>query len=278
MDIRIIEKISPESDVGEAIHNLVCTQLGNEQSLEATLGQIGYESGKAILVGGFVNSELATMNAFMPQSFVRSNRSIVGYQSGFSATDGNHRGKGYWPKLMAASIDIMRSKGAGFIFGFPNPVSQPLFEKKLGFTTAPMWRVVAPELMGRMVKFETERIRDCYRPNLRELADLKRQGDVDLIQVEADGCFAFGKVRSAKGLRFVDIGGLASEDGRLNNAVRLLCKAARAPVFRFEADQRGMLQNAFWPKRVSRPVIFKALNDELSIGDISLVGGLADNY
>ena len=278
MDIRIIDNVSSDSAVGTAIHDLVRTQLANEQSLETTLSQIGYDSGKTLLIGGFVDNKLATMNAFIPQVFVKRKESIVGYQSGFSATSGEHRGKGFWPKLMTDSFDLLRSEGGKFVYGFPNPVSHPLFEKKLGFTTAPTWRVVLPTLVTRVVKFECRQAGNYFRPDLYQLADLKRQSDADLIQVEANGSFAFGKVRNAKGLRFVDVGGMTSEDGCLNNSIRLLCKAASAFVFRFEASQTSEFHKGFRPKRASRPVIFKPLNDRLVIGDISFVGGLADNY
>lgn len=278
MDIRIIDSLVPESEVGTAIQALVRTQLANEQSLDATLRQIGFYGGKTLLIGGFVDGRLATMNAFMPQTFVKGGDSVVGYQSGFSATGGEHRGKGYWPKLMAAGLDLIRAEGGAFVFGFPNPVSHPLFEKKLDFTTASMWRVVGPAMGTHVIRLESRRAERFYRPDLRQLATSKRESDPGLVQVEANGGFAFGKVRTSKGLRVADVGGLECAGGDLSSIVRALCKAARAPFFRLEASDSSEFETGLRPKRASRPVILKSLGAPLAITDISFVGGLADSY
>ena len=278
MDIRIIDHVAPDSLVGVAIQDLVRNQLANDQSLEATLNQIAFDSGKTLLIGGFIDDKLATMNAFMPQVFERSGARIVGYQSGFSATGGEHRGKGYWPKLMSASMDLLRGENGHFVFGFPNPISQPLFEKKLGFMTTPTWRVILPALMARAARFELQRTSDFYRPDLRELANSKRIADAKLVEVQTNGSFAFGKVRKKKGFRYVDVGGMTNGDNRLNDCIRLLCKATGTSFFRFEASESSEFGSSFRPRRPSRPVIFKALSDQLSIGDISFIGGLADDF
>lgn len=275
MIIKRIEDISRESDVGKAVAALVSTQLGNHQRLEATLDQIDYHTGRTILIGGFVDGQLATMNAFMPQAFGRLGHEILGYQSGFSATHGDHRGKGYWPRLLSASEDILRAAGAGFIFGFPNAVSQPLFEKKLGYSTAPMVKTVFPVQALPLAKRIRKSPDIFYCPDIRQTAEWKRRSDPEVIVVDHDGSAAFGKAKRSRGIRFIDIGGLA---GSQDAAIRLICKAGRVSFFRFEWSEPGEYSRSFWPKRYSRPVIFKSLMSGMEIQNVSFTGGLADNF
>lgn len=275
MIIKRIEDISRDSDVGKAVAALVSTQLGNHQRLEATLDQIDYHTGRTILIGGFVDDQLATMNAFMPQTFGKPGHEILGYQSGFSATHGDHRGKGYWPRLLAASEEILRSAGAGFVFGFPNSVSHPLFEKKLNYSTAPMFKAVLPVQALVLTKHRRKVVDIFYCPDIRQTADWKRRSDPEVILVDHDGSAAFGKAKRSRGIRFIDIGGLT---GLEDAAIGLICKAAKVSFFRFEWSEPGAYSGSFWPKRYSRPVIFKSLTSGMEIQDVSFTGGLADNF
>jgi hypothetical protein len=121
------------------VFELVSKELGGEQSIEEIERVIDYKHG-AVVLGGFVGDEMVCMNAFMPMLFSDGTNQILGYQSGFSATSSEHRGKGYWPKLLIASEGILAGMGASFIFGYPNEVSHPLFVKKLDYTTLPTAR------------------------------------------------------------------------------------------------------------------------------------------
>jgi hypothetical protein len=278
MDVHMIDEVSEQSLVGQAIRDLVRLQLGNEQTLDATLRQIGFGSGGTLLLGGFVDGQLATMNAFMPQTFLRNGAKVVGFQSGFSATGGEHRGKGYWPKLLNASMDILTSRGADFIFGFPNPVSQPLFEKKLGFDTAQMWRTVLPTTATYLKRFRCSPGAGTFVPDLEQLTRRKAQVHPDLVQIDTGTWSGFGKVRKSRGLHVIDIGGMQSTDGELNLPIRRLGRKAGAAMFRFEASESSCFSASFRPKRFSRPVIFKRLASDLRIDDITFLGGLSDDF
>jgi Acetyltransferase (GNAT) domain len=279
MEIRVIDDVMTNQEIGTDLGRLVHNELANEQSLDATLRQIGYDEGGTLIVGGFVDGRLATMNAFMHQSFVRAGETFTGYQSGFSATGSEHRGKGYWPKLLTASMEIVRGAGGHFIYGFPNPVSHPLFVKKLGFATAPMWKSLLPAVATNFIRFPVRQTDSFFRADLGELADWKMAAVAGgVIRAAGDTYFAFGKARMSKGVRYIDIGGMSSGDGRLNLPIRHLCKAARASMFRFEASQSSEFSGGFPAKRPSRPVIFKALDGPLTIDDVSFTGGLADSY
>lgn len=278
MDIRLIDEVSENSSVGIAIRDLISTQLGNEQTLDATLRQIGFGSGGTLLIGGFVDEKLATMNAFTPQTFIRNKEKITGYQSGFSATGGEHRGKGYWPKLLNAGMDLLKDQGASFVFGFPNPISQPLFEKKLNFDTTQMWRIALPVLATKLIKFSVQRPAQLFEPDLLELMALKAEVHSGLITIDADGGRGFGKRRRIKGFQVMDIGGVSSDDGDLNGLINRLAKLAGAMLFKMEVSESNSLASGLYPRHPSRPVIFRSLGADLCIDDIGFVGGLSDDY
>lgn len=278
MDIRLIEELSEGSPVGDAVRDIVRTQLGNEQSLQATVKQIGFDSGKTLLLGGFVDGKLATMNAFMPQTFRRDGQAITGYQSGFSATGGEHRGKGYWPKLLSAGMDILKEQGGDFVYGFPNPVSHPLFVKKLDFQTAQMWKTVLPVFASRVLRLRCDRPGRQFEPDVRELMALKSDLHPDLVTLDTPGYQGFGKPRQVKGVRMIEIGALSSDSGDLGVPIRRLAKSAGAAVFRFEASEASCFNSGFVLRRPSRPVIFKSLHTGLGIDDVMFVGGLSDDY
>ena len=120
---------------------LVSSELGGNRTGESILQTINFQSGGTKVLGGFIGENLVSMNAFMKTTFHGTGGDVVGYQSGFSATDSAHRGNGYWPKLLSFAENYPAQTGASLIYGFPNPVSHPLFVKKLRYETLDLYNL-----------------------------------------------------------------------------------------------------------------------------------------
>ena len=76
-------------------------------------------------------------NAFLANDFFLNDVTYVGYQSCWSATHPDHRGKGIFAAIINEAKKILQNDGAGFIYGLANDNSHSIFVKKLGFREIP---------------------------------------------------------------------------------------------------------------------------------------------
>ena len=133
-DLRFREiHIDSEPEIAQAFIALVEAELGGVRQLTTIKRALDYDAGNAKIIGGFLGDTLVSINAFMKMEFFLGERTLIGYQSGFSATSRLHRGKGLWVNLLKFSEEYLASLGASFVFGFPNPISHPIFTTKLGY-------------------------------------------------------------------------------------------------------------------------------------------------
>lgn len=83
-------------------------------------------------------------NAFIANDFELEGKNYTGYQSCWTATDPDHRGKGIFAALIGEAKKQLLAEGAGFIYGIPNDTSRPIFVNKFGFTEIPSLRTTIP--------------------------------------------------------------------------------------------------------------------------------------
>jgi predicted N-acetyltransferase YhbS len=178
--------------------------------------------GKSLYLGAFLNEELAGFNAFIQHDFLYQNKLVEAYQSGWSATHPNHRGKGIFSQLINAAKKILLERKAGFIFGFPNANSHPIFTKKLGFYELPLKKIQFPVLLPFLAKnflFKSLNknnvfsFANCYLPLETQLIELKRQEFGDEVKVFSSyNNSIWGKKRMKKiagiSIPYFSIGGL----------------------------------------------------------------------
>jgi predicted N-acetyltransferase YhbS len=100
----------------------------------------------SLYLGSFKNGVLVGFNVFIAHDFCYQNKRVEAFQSGWSATHPDHRGKGIFFELISTAKEILKARKAAFIFGFPNANSHPIFTKKLGFYEIPLCKVQLPTL------------------------------------------------------------------------------------------------------------------------------------
>lgn len=164
--------------------------------------------------------QLIGFNAFISHDLILDGKIINCYQSCWTATSAAHRGKKIFQNLILTAHDILRARGAGFVFGFPNEASYPLFTKKLAYREIPSlkWQMPnVPLLSRRWLSPKSlpigELKRSAILQNDRELISLKRQeAPDDVLVAEEEGSLAWGIRRSRmfRGvpLTYLDIGGI----------------------------------------------------------------------
>ena len=164
-------------------------------------------------------NKIIGFNAFIAHDLILNGNIVSGYQSCWTATSSEHRGKKIFQNLIINAHKILKERGAAFVFGFPNDNSYPLFTKKLNYREIPSqkWQLInLPGLKWGWCNPNPESIehlkRDVILQNDCQLFVLKsKELYAKLIKVELDRSFAWGVRRSTfrKGVQvpYFDIGG-----------------------------------------------------------------------
>ncbi|QYU69787.1 GNAT family N-acetyltransferase [Leptolyngbya sp. 15MV] len=257
---------------------LVEEALGVRQSIDDTLRQINFINGDSVIVASAVAGELAAMNAFIGQTFMSGGAAIPAYQSGFSATRNKHRGKGLWAKLLAACEDILGEMGGKWIYGYPNPVSYPLFAKKLGYTTIDMYARRLPAILLHTLP---KHVRDdtVVRPDLQQLILWKVEYDPGKYLATTSGeLSSIATVKKKFGLSLLDIGAWHSDELSLRDTLAEISRSRRTAFVRIEVSENSQYFDALKMRDKSRPLVIKEIGDGTVPSRADFFGGLADNY
>lgn len=275
LEIAVIRSIDVQGKEAEEIQTLVAEALGLTQSIEETLRQVDLGHGDSLLIAGRIGGRLATMNIFMPQTFTSGGLEVLGYQSGFSATSNAYRGRGLWPKLLQASEVVLAKEGAQFIFGYPNPISHPLFRNKLGYQTIPMRKAFVPAATAWLHR--KRKHDDHITPDVTQTERWKRRvyGDA-LVTFCEDDQVGFGLLKTRKGVRFLEVGAFDPGNGTIGSCLWKMCKATNVSLCTVEATI-GSQFLPFTPlRRSTRPFIFKPIDVAFVPKPFDAFSGLAD--
>jgi Acetyltransferase (GNAT) domain len=277
----------------DSVMTVIEEALGGDRSLPAFLKNIDYESGNTRILGAFYDGELACINAFMMMQFTLADTKIHGYQSGFSATRNIFRGKGIWPKLMKFSEEYLLSKNGAFIFGFPNPISYPLFIKKLGYEEQNLHRTIIPNFPFRHFRNINYRFkaldgaRHVLKPDLAYNYEWKiREAGINSIKIYNIGnTTAWGKIRTTRKLgisiRYFEIGGVNIETVEEFDSLLKMIFSDTGIYFCYisinDNSEYSTLLN--YDKNNYSPIIIKRLGNSLSPDiKINFFSGMRDTY
>ena len=276
--ILIFTSLSEVMTRAEEFVVLVTEALGVRQPLENTLRQINFNDGESIIVAGELGGEIATMNAFIGQRFNTPDRSMLTFQSGFSATLLKHRGKGLWPKLLVASETVLAELNGQWIFGFPNPVSHPLFQHKLSYRTFDMLSVRIPVIA--IPRLTTSKPDLSYTtPDLSQLSAWKYGFDAEkYVIINDEKLQAIYKRKQRFGLGILDIGAFNSPLMSVTEILHELKKGDSAAFVRLEVNEDSQFAKYLNMKKISRPIIVKEIGNGSFPQKVDIFGGLADDF
>jgi hypothetical protein len=287
--------LNQSSATDESVMQLVRGELNSSRSFSSFKNNIGYASGNTHILGGFIDDELVCINVFMPMKFMCEKKHLTGYQSGFSATSGNQRGKGHWTRLMKFSENFLAEQGASFIFGYPNPVSYPLFLKKLAYQSmnmhnvilarVPFWPKRYLNLLG--TSSDLSRHTCILKPDLADNFAWKQgeSGESSVETYKFGKSFAWGKIRTTKKLgfriSFLEIGGMElSSHADLEELLKTVFTKAGVLFCYISLNE----ENEYFPlfkrsREKLSPVIIKSLsNFEVNKIKLNFFGGMRDTF
>lgn len=214
-DIRVFQlSDTTESDIIEI------QQLAYKRSFESNAISINtnnhFSQRSTLHIGAFEGHKIIGYNAFTPHSFIYNKNRVIGYQSGWSVTHPLHRKKGIFFNIINHAKEVLRAQGAEFIFGFPNHNSEPIFTKKLDFTSSLLAKIeipASPLLFPFFIKNETISPSNIYTNDSKEQFLFKKESrsNLNIIIEEINGDFIWGKilVKNIRGIKlnYFSIGG-----------------------------------------------------------------------
>ena len=257
---------------------LVSEALGVRQPIEKTLRQINFNDGETVIVAGEMGGELATMNAFIGHRFNSDDCSVLTFQSGFSATLLKHRGKGLWPKLLVASESILAELNGQWIFGFPNPVSLPLFQHKLSYSTLNMLSLRLPTIAISSLPSSKPDL-SYTTPDFAQLSAWKYDCDAEkYVIIKDEKLQAIYKRKQKFGMGMLDIGAFGSASMSVPEILHDLKQTDSAAFVRLEVNEDSQYAKYLKMKKVSRPVIVKEIGNGVFPRKVDIFGGLADDF
>lgn len=203
--------------VGEAFGSEIAPASSSDHVHKVTHTKGSYPS---LHLAAMLGDELIGYNAFISHDLIYQGQLINCYQSCFTATSREHRGKKIFQNLIRSAHDILGARGAAFVFGFPNENSYPLFTKKLNYRELPAMKVTTFNIpLYRDTIFRTTHLtlsaldQHAVRQNDRQLIELKLlKYGAKLLTVEFEGSTAWALRRSTTrhgiNVPYLDLGGV----------------------------------------------------------------------
>jgi GNAT superfamily N-acetyltransferase len=293
MDYEVRQVDIRKRDILIQVNNLISSVFDldlAEDRIERTTGTNSTHDN--LYLGAFRNGELIGFNGFIAHDLVKNGRATLCYQSCWTATSAEHRGKGIFSQLINAAKEILTRRETAVLFGFPNFNSQPIMEHKLGFRRIPSlkWQVPLPFVLARAFlddKADDTSNKGYFDQNDRQLIELKRRlYHDDLTAVEIDESLVWGVPRSKEkfGLRvpFFEIGGIKIQHPRhLNELFRQLTDKLSGCRYLQMTTTTGAAVNCMLrnlrPSQSEDLHIFD-LNMDTTSFDFNFFGGVRDVY
>jgi hypothetical protein len=238
-----------------------------------------------------IGHRVASVNFFIPFYFTNGLEEKVYYQSGFSATCSDFKGKGLWTKLMAQSESYLFQNNASMIFGFPNSVSFPIFKQKLDYSQSNFdihFGIPLIFILVRLFNFtnnNSDHIR-AYNCDYRQILDWhKRKNGLEIVEMEYNSAKLWGKIRQKSflslSLNYFEIGGYQGESKI--DLKTLLMKSMLKYKFYFvvylSTKPDLLTKILFQFKKYKQPFIYKTImvNDTL-FERSRFLGGIRDVF
>ena len=295
MDYKIIDIDIEDVSISTRLNELLGQVFGNtsdalpHDKLKNNTTTKG--SNKSLYLAAIENEEIIGFTAFISHTLFLNNQSINCYQICWVATHSEHRGKKTFQNLVEEAKKILQDRGAGFIFGFPNNMSQPIFLHKLGFKEIPSLKLNIPNSVFLKNLFFNKNIDGASKlnsnsilQNEKELYELKKiEYGSHLIESHLNGSKIWGTIRHKilKGIKisYFDIGGIEIQN--MADISVLFQKISNSNKFSFfqivstENNSYNQIFKRLKPARTNDLIVFDLNLDTTSL-NFNFFGGIKD--
>lgn len=236
MDYRVVE-VALDAQLERDVLALAAAGFGTafeEGRLARTMTSPG--RGRPLCMAAKIGDELIGFNGFMSHRLTLGGGKIDAYQSCWTVTSPAHRGKKIFQNLIYGAREILKAREAGFIFGYPNEVSRPLFVGKLNFREIATQSWSVPNLMPGWERGLTSPAGKNGDGGIgqddEELITLKRKTCGDKVKVVENGPDLLWGIMKRQSRRrlfipYFSIGGIRARDGA---GVKALIARARRKI------------------------------------------------
>ncbi|MFN6933554.1 MAG: GNAT family N-acetyltransferase [Tsuneonella sp.] len=284
-----IERVELDSSWRKQIGQVVGGAFGidPEQTLEAIRRTTATEGPhEAAYFAAYDGDALMGFNAFIAHELVGDAKSLLAYQSCWTATNPAHRGKKVFQNIILEAHRVLASEGAAYVIGWPNANSEPIFVHKLGYRREnSVKRNIFGPTADRAFRFPPKRS-SGLRPIDEQLIEIKRRTYGDQLYVCDQGDdLMWGVVKSRAtrlgALPYFALGGLRWSGG---SSPYQLAKAMkrRLPFVAFWqliSEERNSLNEAIggFAPSATNPLIWFPLVDGAE-GPFDFFGGIRDVF
>jgi len=221
MDYRVDEVSLADPEIERQVEGLISSAFG----IPIPQGRVRRNTAAGgrpspLYVAAVQDGEIIGFNSFTAHRLQLNGAEMLAYQSGWTATSAAHRGKKIFQNLILAAQEILASRGASFVFGFPNSASHPIFIGKLGYRQLPSVKWQAPNLplaMRLLTRDSTVDLGSLHRDTIlqddRALIALKRNEAfpaVETFEHQGSLCWGVRRERRLAGttIGYLDVGGI----------------------------------------------------------------------
>ena len=245
---------------------------------------------QTLFLAAVENNKIIGCNGFLASDFKINKKTIPCYQVCWSVTHPDHQRKGVFVNMQREAQEILRNRGAAFIYGITNDNSMPIFINKLGFSEIPCLMLQIPNI--RYIRnffignLNSNKVREgtVVKANEKQIVDLKKNLNKDIIEIEINKSYAWGKLETKEkfgiSMNYFYLGGLeveALEDFPLlmREVFDLPCEYIQ--IVTCQSNLNNEFFNFWRSAKGVNPFIFKYLNIDKP-DNINFMYGLIDVF
>lgn len=290
---KIIEVDIDDKRVLTQVNKLLNAVFGNITEHKLKLNTTTNNSQKSLYLAAVENDIIIGFNAFISHAFSINGILVNGYQSCWTATDINHRGKKIFQNIINVAKKMLVDRNAAFIFGFPNENSRSIFLNNLGFREYSSLKLnminfhcIRKVFLNTMPISFVHLNKNSIIPCNQELYDLKKsEYGKQLMKIESNNNYIWGlvRVRVFKGIKvsYFDLGGF--EISNIEDLSAILIKLSKLTKVLYiqlivpESNTYNKLFKLLKPACTNNLIVYD-LSIDTSSFNFNFFGGVKDVY
>ncbi len=221
-DIEIVDPTAPKYK--DQINRILINAFDPKADPAHTTFELHTETGqqKSIHLAAIKHDQIIGFNAFIHHEFYVEGKSISGYQSSWSVVDERYRGKKILQNLLQEAKKILAQNNAHYFFGYPSPVTHPIWTQRLDFKEynsfklqIPNFEFIIKSYLSKSKQSIENLESNSVLQNNQELFEWKKKKHGDLLRkFEHGNSYIWGVIRTRRvkfwpfAIKYFDIGGI----------------------------------------------------------------------